>query len=526
MKHCTLSLLLLFSIILKSQNIDVASRSLNLGNAFENSAASGQVTVYNPGIFPIEVEDIDLFQTYGNFPFSLSDTAFTIMPQDSQTITVSFLPEHNIMHNSALVLKTKSGFGHVAVQLNGQGKYSNTYYNSTENKEEEALKSALKTRLGQGYNSLGYTAARDNMYATIDNTGGTVECVYTGRTANFTTRAGANSNNFNCEHTFPQGFFNQNEPMRSDIHHLFPTDVSANSRRSNDPFGIVSNPSWQQGGSKSGGGKFEPRNIHKGACARAMMYFVIRYQDYSNHFSGQESILRSWHNTYAPSNGEKVRNNQIAALQTSRNPFVDYPQFEERINNFVSNSTAPVRRDFYYSDDTIELRQAAGRYEYELVFFNNGNQVVNLTNFNLSDTSLHFVPNAPLSLAVQPGTVENLVISFQSSNSYLATLTFDTDIPGQSSKVIPINSTVGIGVEEEVTQVPIRFYPNPATDELRFGPGNISPSEVRIYDISGRERMYAEEVHVLDISTLESGLYFVRLTTEQSEVVMHKMLKK
>ena len=59
------------------------------------------------------------------------------------------------------------------------------------------------------------------MYGHIDNddscsecpTTGCVECVYTGRIGCFNTRAGANDNSFNCEHTWPQSFFCENEPM-------------------------------------------------------------------------------------------------------------------------------------------------------------------------------------------------------------------------------------------------------------------------------------------------------------------------
>src|SRR5690606_29957586 len=111
--------------------------------------------------------------------------------------------------------------GSTVVHVKAQGRYSNSYYSPTENLSEEALKTALNTLLAQNYSGLSYNSARDVMYATLDNVGGDVTCVYTGRTATFNDRPGANNNNFNCEHTFPQGFFNQASPMRNDIHHLF-----------------------------------------------------------------------------------------------------------------------------------------------------------------------------------------------------------------------------------------------------------------------------------------------------------------
>ena len=525
MKLVLPGIFLLLSLHLGAQNIEVVSRSLHLGNAFENIPSSAQVVVYNSGIYPIEIADIDLFTTYGDYPFTVSDTAFELMPLDTQTVTVSFLPEHNIQHYTALVLKTTSGFGHVPVQLSGQGKYSNTYYNSTENMEEEALKNALKTKLASGYNSLGYTAARDQMYGSIDNNGGIVECVYTGRTAAFNTRAGANNNNFNCEHTFPQGFFNQNEPMRSDIHHLFPTDNTANSKRGNDPFGVVSSAAWQVGGSKSGGGKFEPRDAHKGACARAMMYFVVRYQDYSNHFAGQETVLRNWHNTFDVTPAEKSRNNQIAAVQPSRNPFVDYPQFEERITSFVSNSTAPVARSLYYSDDTIRLRPAAGRYEYEFVIYNSGNQTATLDNFMLSDTSLHLEPAAPISLSIPAGNAASIRVSYESSNYFLAYLSFNTDIPGQTSKMIPINSSAKVGLERPVVSKTVSIYPNPVSSEARIDIPEHTIHEVSVFDLSGVEREVNRRGNILDMQKMPAGFYLVRVVTVVGEINVTRLVK-
>ncbi|MFT5725391.1 MAG: deoxyribonuclease-1 [Bacteroidia bacterium] len=196
----------------------------------------------------------------------------------NQDVMIHFKPVHNISYNSELVVISQTKTGSLSIDLKGDGKYS-TYYASTFNLFEQDLKDELKTVVSKGYKNLGYNGARDAMYGSIDNKSGKVECVYTGRVATFNSRSGANSNSFNCEHTWPQSLFNKNEPERADIHHLFPTDVNANGRRSNYAFGLVSNPSWSEGGSKLSGNTFEPRDAQKGDCARAMMYFAIRYQN-------------------------------------------------------------------------------------------------------------------------------------------------------------------------------------------------------------------------------------------------------
>ncbi len=494
-----------------AQNIEVINSSLNFPDATELTASYDTLLIYNPGMYTIEVEDIDLFTVYGDYPFTVVDTAFQVLPKDTHKVEVTFLPEHNITHELILIVKTNTGFGHVVAELKGQGEYSNPYYSSTENLAEENLKMALKTRLAQGYNSLGYNTARDNMYATIDNRGGDVTCVYTARTATFNTRAGANTNGFNTEHTFPQGFFNQNEPMRSDIHALFPTDATANSTRSNHPFGIVSNPSnVLPGGSKYGSSTFEPRDPHKGACARAMMYFVIRYQDYANHFSGQENILRQWHKGFPVGNIEVARNDAIATLQGNRNPFVDYPQLEERITSFVSTSSTPSIDKFYLSDDTIYLANLnSGLQEYSFVFYNEGNTDINLSNFALNDPGLSFSQGPLTTLLVQPG--ENLIIriTYDSQKNYSATLDFSTDVSGQGNLSIPIRSGGSLGLAN-MDDILFEVYPVPATDQLTIRTEK-EIQEVLLIDMSGRSYPVKLNNGNIDVGSFSRGIYLLQL---------------
>lgn len=498
--------------------------TLDFGFSYEDSTAVRELEIVNTGSYAVEIVDIDLFEIYGYSAFSVSDTSAILFPSDTARFLVRFLPVHNIKHEMLLTVKTKSGFGHRAVSLLGQGKYRNSYYDSTENKSEEALKAALKSRLAQGYTQMSYSVARDNMYGSIDNVNGDVECVYTGRTATFNTRAGANSNNFNCEHTFPQGFFNSNLPMRSDVHHLFPTDVTSNSRRGNDPFGIVSGtPTWQMGGSKSNNNTFEPRNIHKGACARGMMYFVIRYQDYSNHFSGQEGILRQWHNQFPTSVAEENRNSDIASFQNNRNPFVDYPQFEERITSFVVNSVAADNSAIYYSDDTIKVLSDVGRYFYEFIIYNEGNVEVEFDNFSLSDTSLHFSSSMPSDFELEPSESMSIKISFNSAVSYNATLQFASDLNNGALINIPIVSEAFVGLSEEgVNSVDI--YPNPNSG-IFYLQSKINVEKIQLLGLIGELIEVNEKTSSkMDFSHLTPGLYFINIILEDGSSVTKRLI--
>lgn len=521
---------ILLSVSLGAQNLSVVEDTLNFPITTELTASSLPLKVYNSNFSAMEVVDIDFFKIFGDAPFTLSDTAFTVQPGDTHIVQVSFLPEHNIMHEMALVVKTNSGFGHIPVVLMGQGRYSKTYYSSSENKSEAALKTALKARIAQGYNSLGYNTARDNMFMTIDNqkangqmaSVNTLECIYTGTViTGYSSRSAAQTGSpqFNTEHTYPQGMFSSNEPMKSDIHHLYPTTNSSNSQRGNDPFGVVtsSNP-WTQGGSKSGGGKFEPRDVQKGATARSMMYFVLRYQDYSSFFQGQESVLRSWHNQFPPTAIDERRNDDIAAVQGNRNPFTDYPQFSERITSLVTNATPTVVRDLYVSDDTIKLAQGPANYSYSYVVYNNGNEPLSLSSFSLNNTGLSFVGGNPGTITLAPQTEEIVEILFSAAVNYPATLSYDVDISGTTTITTPIVRGRSIGIKE-LRNVALSIYPNPTNGLLNISVSNSDVEKIWVSNTTGVvNEMSLNENAQLDLRNEPGGIYLISILSKSGEV--------
>ena len=159
---------------------------------------------------------------------------------------------------------------------------------------------------------------------------------------------------FNREHLFPQNIFNYEYPMKSDFHHVFPTDGVVNGKRKNYPFGDVSDPLWSsQNGSLLGmsqskeysGTVFEPLDEFKGDVARAFFYFATRYEkrikhwndDILNGTSGQVyskwflRTLLKWHKNDPVSLRERHRNNIGEKFQGNRNPFIDNPQWVNKI---------------------------------------------------------------------------------------------------------------------------------------------------------------------------------------------------
>ena len=527
----------------QAQTITANKTQIAFGNATEIAGATQQITLTNPLNYAVNVNNIRFFTIYGEPAFSVNATFPLAIPAGgSQTVTVTFLPKHNIAHNSEMVIETDSHGGHLAVDLTGQGKYSKAYYNSTENKAEDQLKAALKTTISSPYNSFGYNAARDKMYMEIDNwkvngrgsATNKLECVYTGRVASGYTDRTHLFNNFsiNAEHTYPQGKFNQAEPMRSDIHHLFPTDEDANNSRSSYPFGVATTPyinDHLNNPSHLGANqKYEPRDVQKGATARAMLYFVIRYQDYQGFFVPQEAILKEWNRNFAPTAVDVKRNDDIQARQLNRNPFVDYPQFAARINNFVSPSVAPASYELYQPGVVnYGFINANTTYTYNYVLVNNGNQTMNFTNPTLSSPALTFAAGSGSNFSVAPGEAYTLKlnVNLATTDSIAETLSFGSNIPGKATFTVPVYANKNkvqnpLGTKDEVAKFEFNLFPNPVTDELTIARGNQFGSGVysfEIIDALGKtvsKANSAEDITTVNVADLQRGVYFLRIQTK------------
>lgn len=140
----------------------------------------------------------------------------------------------------------------------------------------------------------------------------------------------------NCEHVVPQSWFEEREPMRGDLHHLFACDPTCNSRRGNSPYDDF--PDYvpegltlgiAEGCGKADEGKFEPE-FGKGIVARATFYFITRYPGVIDNNLVNLELLLEWHQQFPVSLYEKHRNLAIYDLQGNRNPFIDYPENAEK----------------------------------------------------------------------------------------------------------------------------------------------------------------------------------------------------
>ena len=192
--------------------------------------------------------------------------------------------------------------------------------------------------------AVGYDQARKYLYTKLhvqkDSRGSFLKEVYCNREQLIPIK----QSSINCEHTWPQSKFSLNynkELQKSDLHHLFPSDIRANSTRGNYEFAeVVANinlvncsPSKSGASVISGGNTFfEPPSEHKGNVARALFYFSVRYQMPMS--IAQQTFLIKWNDQDPVDDAELIRNNEIEKLQGNRNPFIDFPNLAQDISSF------------------------------------------------------------------------------------------------------------------------------------------------------------------------------------------------
>jgi hypothetical protein len=193
--------------------------------------------------------------------------------------------------------------------------------------------------------TLGYGNARDKMFGELDNINGQVVDIYGGRIIRVSNDGDpsqvAGNQGVNTEHTWPQSKGAGQEPQKSDLHHLFPSDANINQDRSNKPFGEIQDAQtkkWLKLESvvttkpnvgiddynESISDLFEPRESVKGDIARAIFYFytVHKSQADDSFFAQQKKDLCNWNKLDFPSSQEITRSHAIAKLQGNENPFV------------------------------------------------------------------------------------------------------------------------------------------------------------------------------------------------------------
>jgi endonuclease I len=246
--------------------------------------------------------------------------------------------------------------------LNVQSQIPAGYYDSAQGLIGTALKSALHNII-KNHTAITYanlwtaylkTDIRSDGYVWdmySDIPGGTPPYVFTFVTDQCGSST-AEGDCYNREHSFPSSWFDDSDPMRTDLFHIVPTDGWVNNKRGNYPYGDVGTASWtSQNGSMLGacidsgyaGTVFEPIDSFKGDFARNILYMAVRYYTEDAGWTGSDMVtgaepkvwaikmLKEWNNLDPVSHKEHARNDSIYKIQHNRNPFIDNPQWVDSV---------------------------------------------------------------------------------------------------------------------------------------------------------------------------------------------------
>jgi hypothetical protein len=202
---------------------------------------------------------------------------------------------------------------------------------------QDCIRKALQNYARTNKTNLGYDGARQAMFQKVDvyvNHQGerVVKCVYS--SDEFPVGAGIPNNGVNTEHTWPQTFLRKAGTIgegKSDLYHLFPTEMKINGMRGSYPFKECHFNRDTQGSLCQSNG-FEPPEGHKGVVARAMFYMSVLYGMKID--DRQEQTLREWSDTHPVESYEIERAEKIKAVQGNRNPFIDHPEWIVLVSDF------------------------------------------------------------------------------------------------------------------------------------------------------------------------------------------------
>lgn len=254
------------------------------------------------------------------------------------------------------------------------------YYDSVDTTSPQSLHSSLHSIIDD-HQRFPYTSSATDTWDILESAdedpanSSYVLDIY--KNASYAKQGGGNSF-YNREHSWPKSYGFPNDGSSNyaytDTHHLFISDSSYNSSRSNKPYdycnsgcsekvtdfnnnrgGTSTQSNWTTGSFTQG--KWETWSGRRGEVARALMYMAVRYDggthgitghsepdlrltddrtlieqsntgsNISVAYMGLKSVLLQWHEEDPVDDMERRRNDIIYSHQGNRNPFIDHPEY-------------------------------------------------------------------------------------------------------------------------------------------------------------------------------------------------------
>lgn len=367
---------------------------------------------------------------------------------------------------------------------------------------------------------------------------------------------GGEGNCYNREHTFPRSWWGSgttlSDTINTDMHHIYPSDRSLNTVKSNYPPGTVVSPtSTGSNGFVLGinnsypctpttGSKryFEPIDEYKGDYARTYFYIVTRYNHNISAWSGLNAqgacfmdgtnypaiqnwalqTLLTWHANDPVSQKEIDRNNAVYAIQGNRNPFIDYPIYANLIWGDASGTPCSV---IVLPVELISFE--ATQIEQEVLLHWRTASERNSSHFRIerSVDLLSWSTIDQIDAAGNSATEVNYMFRDYQPNiglNYYRLIQVDQD--GQE------NVSKNVSVEVPNFGLP---YPNPTTALVHIPERDIQRFSIRVCDTFGRDRTQLTDIGTseiggiqIDFSELPAGVYFVTHQGKNYRIIKSK----
>jgi hypothetical protein len=259
-----------------------------------------------------------------------------------------------------------------------------------------------------------------------------------------------------------------------------------------------------------------------------MFYFITRYPvNYGSFLNEtQESVFREWNKLDPVGVVESNRNNAIALLQLKRNPFIDHPEFVDRIYSFITNNSHPVFAQLdvlplKVNFDSTLINNSKSRQIY---IANSGSAQLLIDSISISDPRFSITTN---NLFIEPYSYSKISLQFNpdSIKNYSAMLNVYSNVGMKSVALTGHGKDNTVNVEDIIT-TPLIFsleqnYPNPFNPSTKISWQSPIGSwqSLKIYDIIGNEvatlvneyRDAGNYEVVFNAVSLSSGIYFYQL---------------
>jgi len=545
---------------LEWDSITISDTLLDFGEVQSAQRHSRQLTIFNHLDQPVKIHNV----SFGKETFTCDLDTAEITANGIKTFSVYFEARHNLEYSDLLAVEVSNSIHPLIVLLKAQAVYEDPYYNSTFNKSGTELKSSLHN-IVKGHTQYPYTSSSPDVWDILKNTdedpdnSSNVRLFYTGWSYKKSDQNTGDNNGWNREHVWAKshGGFGNDPPAGTDVHHIRPADVTVNGARGSLDFDNGGSLYTDDDGAtecRYDGDSWEPRDSEKGDTARMLYYMAVRYEGNgepdlelsesipsSGPYFGKKSTLYSWHLQDTADAWEKRRNERIFSWQNNRNPFIDHPEFAERMPSISGILIPEGGPEIKAAPESIDLGTTAPGDSVSYFF-----AVLNCGTADLAVSDISFTDNNfsadRVSLELGTDEYEFIKLTYAADSgegNFSAAMNIssnDEDTPLlQIPAAVNVSASTGLGTESALPQRFMLYpnYPNPFNPhtKIKFHIPQKNTVQAALYDVLGRRIMImldselAAGVHTISFTPhdLNSGIYYCRLCCGK-EVRVQKMM--